>query len=154
MEQIVVRDNANKKSKGLITGILVSIITVMLAFTVSYTVPVIGVNSGTHIVAKADTATEAFNKLQGARGGVLGNEVQTKVTNLGSDAQGLVLSIVMTVLTISTLWTSTKFTGAGDNPQAKASLKNALIFQVLGIGFLASYSGLILFGLQNLNLFG
>lgn len=59
----------------------------------------------------------------------------------------------MAFLICSTLWTSTKFAGAGDNPQQKAILKNALMFQVLGIAFVASYSGLVLFGLQNLNLF-
>lgn len=156
MEQVLIKDN--KQSKGLISGILVSIISVIMALTISYTTPVIGINSGTHIIAKADdskpnTAEEAYKKLQGAKGGVLGDEVQNKVTNLGSDAQSLVLSIVMIILSVTTLWTGTKFTGAGDNPQAKAKLKSALAGQFGGIAFVASYSGLILFGLENLNLF-
>lgn len=143
----------SKNNKGILIGMFVAVATVLLAFTLSFTAPSFGMNNGTHIIAKADTAKEAFNKLQNARGGVLGDDVKNKVTNLGADAQALVLSAVITILTITTLWTTTKFTGAGDNAQAKTALKNALTFQVAGIGFLASYSGLLLFGIENLNLF-
>lgn len=154
MEQIMVKEKDVKTSKELMTGFIIGIIAIMVAFTISYTAPVIGLNSRTSIVAKADTATNAFNKLQSSKGGVLGTDVENKITNLGSDVQKIVLSIVITLLSVTTLWTTTKFTGAGDNAQQKTTLKNALIFQILGIGFLASASGFILFGLKNLNLFG
>lgn len=154
MEQNIVKEKNGKRMNEFITGFIVSIIAIIVAFTVSYTVPVIGLNTRTSIVAKADTATNAFNKLQSSKGGVLGTDVENKITNLGSDVQKIILSIVITVLSVTTLWTTTKFTGAGDNAQLKTSLKNSLLFQSLGIAFLASASGFILFGLKNLNLFG
>ena len=147
--------NSNKSNiKKTIVGFTISLISVISVLTISYTVPMIATNTGTQIVAHAASPKDAFNKLQNSKGGVLGTDVNNKITNLGADVQGLVLSVVMSILTVTTLWTSTKFTSAGDNPTAKANLKNALIFQVGGLGFLASYSGLLLFGLNNLNLFG
>lgn len=142
-----------EKSKKSIQGLFVIMFTVIMALTINYTVPTIGRINGSTVIAKADAATDAFNKVQGSKGGVLGSDVKNKVTNLSADIQSIVLTVVMAILIISTLWTSTKFSGAGDNPQKKAALKNALIAQVGGIVFLASYSGLILFGLQNLNIF-
>lgn len=103
-------------------------------------------------VLAADTAAEAYSNSQNASGGVLGG-VKDKVNNISADSQGIVLAVVMGFLICSTLWTATKFSGAGDNPQKKASLKTALIFQVLGIVFVASYAGGISFGLNNLNIF-
>jgi len=153
MEQTQIIETAEKTVKNYAIGIVTVIMAMFLALTLSYTIPTIGKANGTVIVAKADTAKDAFNKLQGSKGGVLGSEVKNKVTNLGADVQSIVLSIVMAILTTTTLWTSTKFTGAGENPQAKAALKNALMFQVGGLAFLASYSGLVLFGLNNLNMF-
>ena len=96
------------------------------------------------IVAEAKSAAEAFNQVQNSQGGVLGEGIENKITGISADAQSLICS---------TLWTTTAFNGAGDNPQKKAQLKNALVFQIGGIIFAASYSGMILFGLQNLNLF-
>ena len=153
MEETNVINVAEKSAKKYSIAIVTVIMSMFLALTLSYTIPTIGKVNGTFIVAKADSPKDAFNKLQGSKGGVLGNEVKTKVTSLGADIQSLVLSVVMAILTTTTLWTSTKFTGAGENPQAKAALKNALMFQIGGIAFLASYSGLVLFGLNNLNMF-
>lgn len=140
--------------KKVVLGIVISLFTGALVLSATYSIPTLSKALGNEIIANATTPTEAFNKLEKSKGGVLGTEVQNKVTNLGSDIQSLVISVVMAILSVSTLWTSTKFSTAGDNPQAKASLKNALVFQVGGIAFLASYSGLLLFGLKNLNLFG
>ena len=103
--------------------------------------------------AKVQSAEDAYKSVQNSSGNVLDSKVKTKITALSADIQGIILIVVMAFLICSTLWTSTKFAGAGDNPQQKAVLKNALMFQVLGIAFVASYSGLVLFGLQNLNLF-
>lgn len=153
MELKVTNSNKSNIQKTII-GFMISLISVISVLTISYTVPMIAKNTGTQIVAHAESPKDAFNKLQNSKGGVLGSDVNNKITNLGADIQGLVLSVVMSILTITTLWTSTKFTSAGDNPTAKANLKNALIFQIGGLGFLASYSGLLLFGLNNLNLFG
>lgn len=105
------------------------------------------------IVAEAKSAADAFNQVQNSQGGVLGEGIENKITGISADAQSITLSVVMGILICSTLWTTTAFNGAGDNPQKKAQLKNALIFQIGGIIFAASYSGMILFGLQNLNLF-
>lgn len=154
MVQLSINGSRMIRLKKSMVGFLVSLASVMLVLSLSYTVPVIGNNTGSQIVARAASPTDAFNKLQNSKGGVLGSEVNDKVTKLGADVQSLVLSVVMAVLTVTTLWTSTKFSTAGDNPSGKAKLKDALIWQVCGIGFLASYSGLLLFGLQNLNLFG
>lgn len=101
----------------------------------------------------AESASDVYNKVQNSKGGVLGDDVKNKITLLGSDVQGLVLTVVMVVLIVSTLWTATKFTGAGDNPTKQAQLKTALTFQGLGLGFVASFSGLVSFVLKNLNLF-
>lgn len=152
--EISIVDSNFSKAKRMMSGFLVSLASIMLVLSISYIVPTIGNNTGTQIVAHAASPEDAFNKLQNSKGGVLGSDVNNKVTNLGADIQSLVLSVVMAVLSVSTLWTSTKFSTAGDNPQAKSALKSALMFQIGGIGFLASYSGLLLFGLQNLNLFG
>lgn len=108
---------------------------------------VIGVN------AYAKSAADAFSDVQNSQGGVLGDDVKNKISGLSADAQSITLTIVMGFLIVTTLWTATKFSGAGDNPQKKSQLKTALAFQVMGIAFVASYSGLILFGLNNLNLF-
>lgn len=111
-------------------------------------------NVATVNVNAAESASDAYSKVTNSGGGVLGSDVQNKVTKISADAQSIVLTVVMGVLIITTLWTATKFSGAGDNPQKQAQLKTALMFQILGIVFVASYSGLILFGLKNLNLFG
>lgn len=108
---------------------------------------------GTINAYAVQSAESAYNSVQTSEGNVLDSQVKTKVTGLSADIQSILLIVVMAFLICSTLWTSTKFAGAGDNPQQKAILKNALMFQVLGIAFVASYSGLVLFGLQNLNLF-
>lgn len=113
-------------------------------------------NSGAGTInasAAVQSAENAYKSVQNSSGNVLDSKVKTKITALSADIQGIILIVVMAFLICSTLWTSTKFAGAGDNPQQKAILKNALMFQVLGIAFVASYSGLVLFGLQNLNLF-
>lgn len=154
MLEIKVVNSSKTSIKKMGIGFIISLISIISVITISYTVPMIAMNTGTQIVAQAASPKDAFNKLQNSNGGVLGTDVSNKITNLGADVQGLVLSVVMSILTVTTLWTSTKFTSAGDNPTAKANLKNALIFQVGGLGFLASYSGLLLFGLNNLNLFG
>ena len=137
-----------------IKSISAIILGLLCALVINFTVPTIGAINGTVIEANAvDKATDAYNDVQKSSGGVLGSEVKEKVTKLSADAQNLVLIIVMGLLMVSTLWTSTKFTGAGDNPQQQAKLKTALTFQVLGLIFVASYSGLVLFALNNLNLF-
>lgn len=144
------RSTVQRISKGFSIIVLATI-----AFIgVNFTVPILGQSNGSIIVANAaQTASDAFNSVQSSAGGVLGSGIKDKVTKLSADSQNLILTGVMGILICSTLISSTKFSGAGDNATKKTALKSALIFQVLGIVFVASYSGLILFGLKNLNLF-
>lgn len=109
---------------------------------------VVGVGQPVYAV---DSAQTAYSNANGS-GGVLGG-VKDKVNAISSDTQSIVLAVVMGFLICSTLWTATKFSGAGDNPQKKATLKSALLMQTLGIVFVASYAGAISFGLNNLNVF-
>lgn len=134
-----------------VKGLKVIIFAILFAVGMNFSLASIS-NSGLTIVTKAGTAKDAFNDVNNSNGGVIGG-VKDKITKISADAQSIILTLVMAILICSTLWTATKFSGAGDNPQQKAALKTALIFQVLGIVFVASYSGAILFGLNNLNIF-
>lgn len=139
-----------------VKGLKVIIFAILFAVGMNFSLVSMG-NSGISIVTKAEeektsTAVDAYNQVNTSEGGIIGG-VKDKITKISADAQSIILTLVMAILICSTLWTATKFSGAGDNPQQKAALKTALIFQVLGIVFVASYSGAILFGLNNLNIF-
>jgi len=150
---------STKSNKKSVKGFKVIIFAILFAVGMNFSLVAMG-NSGISIVTKAEekkeepsTAVKAYNDVNTSGGGVIGG-VKDKITKISADAQSIILTLVMAILICSTLWTATKFSGAGDNPQQKAALKTALIFQVLGIVFVASYSGAILFGLNNLNIFG
>lgn len=85
---------------------------------------------------------------------VIGDDAKRKVDGIANDAQSLVIEVVVGVLICTTAMTSLKFHNVGDNSTAKSVLKTALVFEVLGVIFLASFLGFIKFGLQNFNLFG
>ena len=142
---------STKNNKKSVKGLKVIIFAILFAVGMNFSLVSMG-NSGISIVTKAGTAKDAFNDVNNSQGGVISG-VKEKITKISADAQSIILTLVMAILICSTLWTATKFSGAGDNPQQKAALKTALIFQVLGIVFVASYSGAILFGLNNLNIF-
>lgn len=147
---------STKNNKKSVKGLKVIIFAILFAVGMNFSLVSMG-NSGISIVTKAEeektsTAVDAYNQVNKSKGGVIGG-VKDKITKISADAQSIILTLVMAILICSTLWTATKFSGAGDNPQQKAALKTALIFQVLGIVFVASYSGAILFGLNNLNIF-
>ncbi|MBS5926225.1 MAG: hypothetical protein ACLS2V_12940 [Clostridium paraputrificum] len=114
-----------------------------------------GFTSTNHVVANAapSSASQTLEQMQNSSGGVLGNDVKKKVLNLSVDVQELIMAGVIAILTCTTIITATKFSGAGDDAQAKGKLKNKIIYQLIGIGFAASVLGLIKFGLVNLNLF-
>lgn len=148
--ELEVQNEGIKRKKS----VLMVLIATILIISMNYAVPFIGNANGSSITSfAADSASTAFENVQNSSGGVIGNGVKSKVNGLSADAQSITLSAVMGILIISTLVTSLKFSGAGDSPQKKSVLKSALIFQVLGIAFVASYSGLIAFGLRNLNMF-
>lgn len=138
------------------SSLLIAIIITLVMLGINYTLPIVGIDTNSTIVAYAegedDDAVSAFDKVKNSKG-TMGDDVQNKVSGLSNDVLNVTLAVVMGVLSVTTLWTTTAFTGAGDNPQKKASLKSKLIYQVLGIAFVASYSGFISFGLKNLNLF-
>lgn len=140
------------KSKGNSVNVFkVAIFAILLVVGMNFSLQATG-NGGFALITKAETAKEAYDNVTGNSGGTISG-VKSKVTSISADAQSIVLTIVMGFLICTTLWTATKFSGAGDNPQKKAILKSALIFQILGIVFVSSYSGGIVFGLQNLNIF-
>lgn len=84
---------------------------------------------------------------------VMGADTKNKVQGLSKETLDIVGIIVMAIVTISGVWVSVKFAGAGDNSSAKATLKTALIFHILGLVFLASYFGFVKFAFKSLNLF-
>lgn len=110
----------------------------------------------TQMTARPVLATDlsnVVNNIKGSTGGVLGQDTKNKVTGISKDATDIVGIIVMAIVTISGIWCVVKFTGAGENPQAKSVLKGAIVMHVLGLVFLASYFGFITFAFKNLNLF-
>lgn len=144
------------KPKGEILKLFViTLVAVSTFYLINFVGPSISKNyvGNTVIARAADSPKDAFQKAQNAKGGVLGQGVKDKTSNIGADITSIVMSVVLTIISVTTLWTSTKFTGVGDDGRKKSELKAALIGQIGGIAFLASASGLILFGLENLNLF-
>jgi hypothetical protein len=113
----------------------------------------VGVTQVATTTAYATDLSNVVNNIKGSTGGVLGSDTKNKVTGISKDATDIVGIIVMAIVTISGIWCVVKFTGAGENPQAKAVLKGAIIMHVMGLVFLASYFGFITFAFKNLNLF-
>lgn len=113
----------------------------------------VGVTTVSTVPVKATDLNQTVNSIKSSKGGVLGSDTKQKVTGLSKDATDIVGIIVMAIITISGLWCAVKFAGAGDNPQAKAILKGAIILHVCGLIFLASYFGFVNFSFKNLNLF-
>lgn len=142
-----------KNFRRVITSIMCAFTLAIGTISMASVLPAI---SDVSVIAQAapSTPSQIINDINGSAGGVLGTDVKKKVTGLAVDVQQIILTIVMAVLICSTAWTSIKFAGAGDDAQAKGKLKNAIIYQVLGIVFVASYWGMITFGLTNLNMFG
>lgn len=96
---------------------------------------------------------EAFNSIENSSGGLINGETKDKIAKGGKDAQIITLSIVTSIMVSAMAFTALKFRGLGDNSQAKSVLKNCLIGEGLGVVFLASYLGFILFGVKNFNFF-
>lgn len=86
-------------------------------------------------------------------GGVIGSDAKNKISGLGKDGMDIAMIIVSAIVIISGLWTTVKFTQAGDNPQQKAILKGVLIFHILGLVYLANYFGLLGFSFDKLKIF-
>lgn len=124
------------------------IVTFILAIMVT-----VGVSNYTTITASATDLDGVVDQIKNAPKNVIDPATETKVASLAKQSSDIVGIIVMAVVTISGIWCTIKFAGAGESPQAKTVLKGAILMHVLGLIFLASYFGFVAFAFKNLNLF-
>lgn len=139
-----------KKRKDLNFLIIISVIFLMMIGNCIYT------NNYTNIIVYADSSDVALGGVEDTRnsnGGQLPSKYEDTINNLSRDLINITLAVVVGILSVTTLWTTNAFVVVGDNPQKKSELKSKLLFQVLAIAFLASWSGFLGFGLKNFKIF-
>jgi hypothetical protein len=107
---------------------------------------------GTKTVYASNGLKDSLNNIQGS-GGVIGSEAKTKISGLAKDGLDITMIIVMGIVMISGIWTTIKFTRAGEDPKSKAILKGVLVMHILGLVFLANYFGLMTFSFDKIKIF-
>lgn len=132
--------------RKLISGVMLTLM-LTLGFTTVETV----ISGPT--IAHADDLSNVMDSINNNTEEVMGSATKNKITALSNEIIEIILVVVMAVLLGSGLVTATLFANVKDNPQKKATLKTALIYQCLGIVFLASFFGFMKFGFENLKLF-
>ncbi|MVX63770.1 hypothetical protein GKZ28_08685 [Clostridium chromiireducens] len=131
---------------------IASFLALMIFFTFGVEVTQVLVSPTVAYAAGDDLSSVVDNIKSGDS--VIGDDAKRKIDGIANDAQSLVIEVVVGVLICTTAMTALKFNNVGDNSTAKSVLKTALVFEVLGVIFLASFLGFIKFGLQHFNLFG
>lgn len=106
------------------------------------------------IIAFASTDLgNVVNSIKSTTQTVMGSNPRNKVLGLSREVYDIVNVGIMAVVLASGLVTGAKYAGAGDNPQAKAALKQRLIYHIFALIFLASYMGFVYFAFSNFKMF-
>ncbi|UYZ38946.1 hypothetical protein OD350_29095 (plasmid) [Clostridium beijerinckii] len=132
---------------------IASFLALMMFFTFGIAVAQ-AVVSPTVVYASSDSDLSSVVDNIQSSSSVIGDDAKNKVGGIAKDTEEIVLEVVVAVLICTTAMTALKFHNVGDNSSAKSILKTALVFEIAGVIFLASFLGFIKFGLQHFNLFG
>ncbi|NBI07601.1 hypothetical protein [Senegalia massiliensis] len=102
----------------------------------------------------ADSIKNTMNDIKSS-GSVIdkSGDAKGQIMGIVKDVFDIAMIVVTGIVLVSGIMTGAQLSGAGDNPQRKAQLKNKLYWHIGGLIFLANYLAFFSFISDNVNIF-